>query len=90
MGIKVRIQKNLQHIAGVPETVEVTGRTVGECIDQLVQKYPDMEKRVSGKSGRLLDLVEVFVNGKSAYPDEESRRVRDGDEIHLMLMFAGG
>jgi molybdopterin converting factor small subunit len=90
MSVKVRVQKNLQHIAGVPEVVEVSGHTVGECLNQFLEKYPEIEKKVSGRSKRLLDFVEVFINGKSAYPDEESKPVKDGDEIHIMLMFAGG
>lgn len=90
MSVKINVQKNLQQIALVPEVVEVTGRTVGECLHQLLEKYPGMETNVSGKSKRFLDFVQIFINGESAYPDEESKRVKDGDEIHITLMFAGG
>lgn len=90
MGVKVRIQKNLQGLVGLPEMVEVNGNTVGECLNELVKKHPEIEKRLSGKNKGILDFVEIFLNGKSAYPNEVDKTVKDGDEIHIMLMFAGG
>jgi molybdopterin converting factor small subunit len=35
-------------------------------------------------------VVEVYVNNESAYPEELAKPVQDGDEIHLILMLAGG
>jgi hypothetical protein len=30
------------------------------------------------------------LNAKSAYPDELNKQVKDGDEIYLTLLLAGG
>ncbi|MBW1912190.1 MAG: MoaD/ThiS family protein [Deltaproteobacteria bacterium] len=38
----------------------------------------------------MKNVIEVYVNGETAYPDELARQVRDGDEIHLLVMLAGG
>ena len=38
----------------------------------------------------MLNIVEVYVNLESAYPDELAKQVKDGDEIHLTYMLAGG
>ncbi len=90
MGIKINIQRNLQYLANNRGSVEVEGTTVGECLDKLVKLFPGMEKGPSGKKKPLLDYVEIFVNGKSAYPNELETQVKDGDEIFLALMIAGG
>lgn len=90
MGIRINIQRNLQYLTDNKASVEVSGSTVGECLDELVKLFPGMEKGLSNKKKSLLDYVEIFVNGKSAYPKESETPVKDGDEIFLALMIAGG
>jgi molybdopterin converting factor small subunit len=72
------------------EVISVEGNTVGECLSNLVQQYPGMEKALFTKKDKLLNVVEVFVNDASAYPNELSKPVKDGDEITLLVMLAGG
>jgi len=33
--------------------------------------------------------IEIYVNSKSAYPDELVKQVKDGDNIHITLLLAG-
>ena len=70
--------------------VDVEGATVGECLRHLVGRYPGMEKALFDARGNLLNVVEVYLNMESAFPDELAKRVADGDDIHLTLMIAGG
>jgi hypothetical protein len=42
------------------------------------------------KDGQLQTFIEIYVNRKAACPDELSRKVDDGDEIHLTITIAGG
>ena len=72
------------------EMVKVEGETVGDCLDHLIEQYPGMREGLFDKKGKLLNVVEVYVNNESAYPEELAKPVRDGDEIHLILMLAGG
>lgn len=90
MSVKVNIHRTHRvHTNGL-EAVEVEGRTVGECINHLIEQYPGMREGLFDKKGKLLNVVEVYVNSESAYPDELAKSVKDGDEIHLILMLAGG
>jgi molybdopterin converting factor small subunit len=70
--------------------VEVEGRTVSECLTQLVQQFPGMEKALFAKKDKLLNNVEIYLNHASAYPNELIKPVKDGDEIHLVVMLTGG
>jgi molybdopterin converting factor small subunit len=70
--------------------VEVEGNTVSECLNQLIKQFPGMEKALFAKKDKLLNIVEVYVNHVSAYPNELVKPVKDGDEIHLVIMLAGG
>jgi molybdopterin converting factor small subunit len=70
--------------------VEVSGSTVGECLNQLVKRFPRLKPMLLGKKGRLLNYVEVYVNQESSYPEELAKPVKDGDELHITLIIAGG
>jgi hypothetical protein len=49
-----------------------------------------MGKVLFNKKNKLINVIEIYVNLKSAYPDELARQVKDGDNIHITLMSAGG
>jgi molybdopterin converting factor small subunit len=72
------------------EVVSVEGNTVGECLSHLVQQYAGMEKALFAKKDKLRNVVEVFLNHATAYPNELAKPVKDGDEITLLVMLAGG
>ena len=87
---KVHVHKTYHQFTNGLGVVEVQGSTVGECLKDLVRQYPAMEKSVFTKNGKLNPVVEIYVNAESAYPDELGRRVKEGDDIHITLMLAGG
>ena len=90
MAVKVYIHKTHRQFTGGLEIVEAAGNTVGECLRDLIRQFPGMEKALFAQKDKLLNIVEVYVNHASAYPNELAKPVKDGDEIHLVLMLAGG
>ena len=90
MSIKINIHPILYHFTNDRDVVEVNGSTVGQCLEHLVAQFPEIKKGLFGKDGKLLNYVDVYVNGESAYPEELARPVKDGDELQLVLMIAGG
>ena len=90
MAINVHIHKTHRQFTSGLDVVEVEGNTVGDCLQHLVRQFPDMGKAIFDKKGKILNIVEVYVNLESAYPDELAKQVKDGDEIHLTYMLAGG
>lgn len=90
MSVKVNLHLTLRQYTGGQETIEVEGKTIGECLKYLVKKYPAMESSVFAKNGKLSNVVEIYLNLQSAYPNELLRPVKDGDEIHVTMMLAGG
>ncbi len=90
MAANVHIHTTHRPFTNGSETVTVEGSTVGECLSQLIKQFPAMEKALFAKKDKLLNTVEVYLNHVSAYPNELAKPVKDGDEIHLVLMLAGG
>jgi molybdopterin converting factor small subunit len=80
----------MSYLSGSDEVVETDGGTVGECIEQLIARYPALRELVFYKDGELQTFIEIYVNRKAAYPDELTRKVEAGDEIHLTITIAGG
>jgi molybdopterin converting factor small subunit len=93
MGIKVRVHPYLQPFTGDRELVESTGRNVGECLDNLEAQFPGIKEQLGKTRQRKFELfnyVEIYVNGQSAYPDELTKPLNDGDEVSLVVMMLGG
>ena len=90
MPVKIHIHITHRQFTNGLDMIPAEGNTVGECLNDLVRQYPGMEKALFAKKDKLLNVVEVFVNHAPAFPNELIKPVKDGDDIHLLVMLAGG
>jgi molybdopterin converting factor small subunit len=90
MSVKINLHPTLHSFANNQAVVEVNGSTVGECVNELVKRFPRLKSMLLDKKGKLLNYVEVYVNQESAYPEELAKPVKDGDELHITIIIAGG
>ena len=93
MAIKIRLHPFLHHFTGGREMVEVEGHNVKECLESLQTQFPGIMESLGKKRGnsfQLFHYVEIYVNGESAYPEELTKLVKDGDEVSIVFMMAGG
>jgi molybdopterin converting factor small subunit len=90
MSIKVHLYTTLQQYTGGHNQVSVQGRSVGECLKDLVRQYPDIGPVLFDNSGRLHSIVFVSVNMNSVNPENLDRAVSETDELFIILIIAGG
>ena len=91
MGISINLHPVLFGFTNGIKTVEVNGRTVGECFTQLSAQFPGIERGLFDKnSGKLLNTISIWVNMEDAHPDELAKPVKDGDDIHITALISGG
>ncbi len=90
MSVKININPSMTHLTDGEEIFEVNGKNVGECLEQLVARFPDARDWLFGKDGKLNNFIDIFVNMESAYPEELAKPVKDGDEIHIIAFVSGG
>jgi molybdopterin converting factor small subunit len=64
---------------------EVNGRTVGECLNQLISLVPVMKETLFYESGRLVPTIKVLVNQESADEKGMTKELKDGDEIQIKM-----
>ena len=90
MPVKIHIHQTQREFADGNAVVEVVGDTVGACLDNLIQRFPDIRRVLFSGDGKLLNNIDIYVNHESTYPEALTTSVKDGDEIHLILVIAGG
>lgn len=90
MSVIMNVPSNLRQFTNGQAVVEVNGKTIGECLNDLARKFPGIEMGLFDKDGKLLHYLDVYVNLESSYPEELEKSVKDGDELHVTLFTVAG
>jgi len=90
MSVRVKLPPILQELSGGAETVEVTGRTIGECLKELEAQFPGIRETLFDRRGRLLRVFGIYLNSDGLHPVELDTVVRDNDEIVILNFLMGG
>lgn len=91
MSVKIVIPTALRQYADNRSTFEVEGGQVGEALQQLVTRFPDLRKHLFSEDGKVRNFVNVYVNEEDIrYLEGPQTRVQDGDVISLIPSIAGG
>ena len=90
MSIKVNLHQNLHHLTNGQDVAEVNGNTIGQYLEHLIKQFLAIERGLFDKQGKLLNYVDIYVNGESTYPEELAKPVKDGEELSIILIIAGG
>ena len=90
MSVQLEVSSIFARYTDNKTNIELEGNTVGECINDLVEKYPDMKKMILDKNGNLRHSYDLYINGQSSYPKEMTKRVKDGDKLNLVMLIQGG
>ena len=86
----VKLPPVLQELSGGVETLEVSGQTVDECLNQLEARFPGIRESLLDRQGKLLRVFGIYLNSDGLHPVELDSPVRDGDEIVILNFLMGG
>lgn len=90
MSIEISLPPVLQAMAGDIKQVSCAGNTIGNCLNDLIEKYPQINPKLFRGKGKLANGVNIFLNGINVLPEKLSSPVRDGDKIHISFLVLGG
>lgn len=96
MKIKLKLSTLLRQLGALEdksETLEIAvdeGTTPIECVRNVVEQFPSLRNWVYEKDGGLRKIIFLFVNGEKLLPDDLSNPLKEGDELFVVLSFAGG
>ncbi len=80
---------SLQQITGC-QVLLVKGFTLQECLDDLIQQFPDAGNRLFNSQGKLLEYVFVYINAESVQKANLNTILQPNDKLILALMVTGG
>ncbi len=87
----IHIPTPLRQYVGKQASVEVTGRTVGEALSDLVTQHADLRRHLYTDDGKLRAFVNVYLNDEDVrYMQKDGTAVKDGDTISIVPSIAGG
>jgi molybdopterin converting factor small subunit len=90
MPVKLKIPDYLRNKTDGEVIAEVEGRTVHECIEALIHRYPGLAGEILDDQGMILLKWMISINDRMALSDELSHPVREGDMIALLPVVDGG
>lgn len=87
---KLRIPPAYRGPTGGQEMLEVTGASVGACLDAAEARFPGLRAQVVAEDGSVHRFVSLFVNGERLERDALETAVRPEDEIQILAAIGGG
>ena len=70
--------------------IKVEGKTVRECLHDLVRQFPKLKKVLLNNDGNLMSTYDFFINGASVYPKDMNLPLKDGDKLNVLYVIHGG
>jgi adenylyltransferase/sulfurtransferase len=88
---KILIPTALRQFTEQSDSVEVTGATVRDALDQLTVRYPNIKKNLFSDQGKLRSFVNVYVNDEDIrYLDKDATKLEGSETISIVPSVAGG
>lgn len=90
MSIEILIPQFLQHLTDDIQTIEVMGNTVGECLEDLVIRFPQLNSRIFDKNGKLKKHLDIWTTREVGGHSILAQPVADGEKLRIINIIAGG
>src|SRR5918999_2824936 len=91
MANTIHIPTPLRPFTDKKESVEVSGKTVGELLADLTKKHEGLRKHLYSDDGKLRNFVNVYLNDEDIrYLQREQTPVKAGDSLSIVPSVAGG
>jgi sulfur-carrier protein len=91
MKIKVRVPLSFQIFTGNKAEFESSGESVEELLANITNQYPGIQEMLYDEEGRVSSALSMFLNGKIIrLTEKEKKSLKEGDEILIMQLIAGG
>ena len=90
MSVDVEISPIFGRYTGNVLNTKVAGKTVRECLHDLVRQFPKLKKMLLDKDGNLMHSYDFFINGESVYPRDMNKPLKNGDKLNVLFVIHGG
>ncbi len=88
---KILIPTALRQFTEQKDSVEVTGGTVRDALNELTAEYPNIKTNLFNDQGKLRSFVNVYVNDEDIrYLDKDETKLEGNETISIVPSIAGG
>ena len=89
--IQVRVTAVLQKLTGGQKSVEASGTTIRDIIEDLETRHPGFKEQLFADDGKIQRFVNVYLNDEDIrYTGGVDTQVKDGDVLDILPALAGG
>ncbi|MBI5591609.1 MAG: MoaD family protein [Deltaproteobacteria bacterium] len=90
MPVKIIVPGSLRHWFDGETEYSCKGKRILDCIHHLDERFPDVKAHIVDSQGNISNVL-IFLNGDNLRTlDGLSTTVKDGDEISIIPLAAGG
>jgi molybdopterin converting factor small subunit len=90
MSVEIEISSIFGRYTDNHLNITVEGKTIRECLHDLVRQFPDLKKILLDKDGNLLHAYDIYINGENLYPKDMTKPVKNGDKLNVVFIIHGG
>lgn len=92
MGIKVKFMSYLKEITGTGLVeLQPSFDTVEKIMDELLRLYPRLKNEMFYEDGTMDFIYQLILNNKRlSWPENKNLKVKNGDQLMIMVFLAGG
>jgi sulfur-carrier protein len=91
MSITITLPNILARLADGQRTVEASGATLGEAVEDVAARFPSLRSRLVGEGGKPYPYVTYYLNDEDIrFAGGFAAAVADGDEVTVVPAVAGG
>jgi len=91
VAVTVRLPRVLARHADGSTEVRIEASSIQDLVQKLGAVYPDITPRLCDEAGQLRTALNLFVNNKNVHSlAGADTTLKDGDEISIMPLMAGG
>jgi molybdopterin converting factor small subunit len=90
MTVKVHFHGYISPLPNLVNTIYAKGNTIGECLAEFIEKYPDAQKSLFNENGSFNEHYVLLVDGSRVQANETKKHISDGKELHIVPLMGGG
>jgi sulfur-carrier protein len=91
MTVPITIPTPLRGYAGGQKTINVEGGTVGDALNALTTRYPNLRQHLFTEDGNLRSFVNVYLNDEDVrYLQQTRTLIKESDQLSIVPSVAGG
>jgi hypothetical protein len=86
--LQIYLPPSLQPLVDNIRQIDISGQTIGECLENAVSRYHSLENAIFDKEHRVQKGLSLYLQAETV--NDLNRPVKDGDKLYIINILVGG